>query len=277
MFEEKGVKVPTTWDEVFEDVPTLTDKEKGVYGFSIRGGAGSSQQLEQMLYQYSGITEMFDEDGKSTINDPKHVEFLEKFAALYNKYTPESDITNASTEMISAFDSGSAAMIFHNIGSYGQHRDTLGEEKFGAVVNLKSVDDTNVMVSNGVASLSVFKNSKHPEEAYKFIQYLTEHTANSYFNETLGSIPTNKEALADEWVQNSAPVKAAADMLLDPETKIATLPVEVTGYFDLHTNTLAKDFQNVLLGNESAKDYLDNWANKMTELKKTYDENVANK
>ena len=56
MFEEKGVKVPTTWDEVFEDVPTLTDKEKGVYGFSIRGGAGSSQQLEQMLYQYSGIT-----------------------------------------------------------------------------------------------------------------------------------------------------------------------------------------------------------------------------
>ena len=66
-------------------------------------------------------------------------------------------------------------------------------------------------------------------------------------------------------------------MLLDPETKIATLPVEVTGYFDLHTNTLAKDFQNVLLGNESAKDYLDNWANKMTELKKTYDENVANK
>ena len=277
MFEEKGVKVPTTWDEVFEDVPTLTDKEKGVSGFSIRGGAGSSQQLEQMLYQYSGITEMFDEDGKSTINDPKHVEFLEKFAALYNKYTPESDITNASTEMISAFDSGSAAMIFHNIGSYGQHRDTLGEEKFGAVVNLKSVDDTNVMVSNGVASLSVFKNSKHPEEAYKFIQYLTEHTANSYFNETLGSIPTNKEALADEWVQNSAPVKAAADMLLDPETKIATLPVEVTGYFDLHTNTLAKDFQNVLLGNESAKDYLDNWANKMTELKKTYDENVANK
>lgn len=277
MFEEKNIKVPETWDEVFDDVSALTEKEDGVYGFSIRGGAGSSQQLEQMLYQYSGITDMFDEDGNSTINAPEHVEFLEKFAALYNKYTPESDITNASTEMISAFDSGSAAMIFHNIGSYGQHRDTLGEENFGAIVNLKSVDDTDVMVSNGVASLSVFKNSKHPEEAYKFIQYLTDHTANSYFNETLGSIPTNKEALEDKWVEESAPVKATAEMLLNPETKIATLPVEVTGYFDLHTNTLAKDFQNVLLGNESAQDYLDNWANKMTELKKTYDENVVSK
>lgn len=277
MFEAKGLETPTTWDEVFDDVEKLTDKSNGVYGFSIRGGAGSSQQLEQMLYQYSGITEMFDKDGNSTINDPKHVEFLEKFASLYNKYTPESDITNASTEMISAFDSASAAMIFHNIGSYGQHRDTLGDGNFGAVLNLKSVEDTNVMVSNGVASLSVFKNSEHPEEAYKFIKYLTDHEANSAYNEKLGSVPTNKEALADQWVQDSAPIKAASDMLLDPETKIATLPVEVTGYFDLHSNTLATDFQNVLLGNETAQEYLDNWAEQMTSLKKTYDENVASK
>ena len=68
-----------------------------------------------------------------------------------------------------------------------------------------------------------------------------------------------------------------AEMLLDPDTKIATLPVEVTGYFDLHTNTLATDFQNVLLGNETAQEYLDNWAEQMTQLKKTYDENVVNK
>lgn len=277
LFEAAGVEAPATWEDVLADAEKLTDKENGVFGFSIRGGAGSSQQLEQMLYQYSGITEMFDKDGNSTINDPTHVKFLEDFAALYNKYTPESDITNASTEMISAFDSGSAAMIFHNIGSYGQHRDTLGEEKFGAAIDLKAKDGSSVMVSNGVASLSVFKNSEHPEEAYRFISYLADHTANSVFNEKLGSIPCNKEALADEWVQKSAPVKASADMLLNPETKIATLPVEVTGYFDLHTNTLAKDFQNVLLGNETAQEYLDNWAEQMTALKKTYDENVVNK
>ena len=66
-------------------------------------------------------------------------------------------------------------------------------------------------------------------------------------------------------------------MLLNPETKIATLPVEVTGYFDLHTNTQATDFQNVLLGNETAQEYLDKWAEQMTALKKTYDENVVSK
>ena len=50
------------------------------------------------------------------------------------------------------------------------------------------------MVSNGVASLSVFKNSEHPEEAYKFIKYLTDHEANSAYNEKLGSVPTNKRS-----------------------------------------------------------------------------------
>lgn len=83
--------------------------------------------------------------------------------------------------------------------------------------------------------------------------------------------------MEDEWVKESKPVQAAADTLLNQETKIATLPVNVTGYFDLHSNTLAKDFQNVLLGNETAQQYLDKWADQMTALKKQYDENVVNK
>lgn len=277
LFENAGVEVPTNWDQVFDAAKQVTDKANGVYGFSIRGGAGSSQQLEQMLYQYSGITDMFDENGNSTINDPAHVEFLEKFAALYNEYTPESDITNASSEMISAFDSGSAAMIFHNVGSYGQHRDTLGEDNFGALVDLKSKDDSSVIVSNGVISLSVFKNSEHPEEAFRFISYLAEHKADSLLNEKLGSVPCNKVALEDEWVKESAPVQKAAEALLSADTKVATLPINVTGYFDLHQNTLATHFQNVLLGNESAQAYLDTWADSMTQLKKQYDEHVVTK
>lgn len=273
IFKKAGLSAPTTWDETFQDVVKLTDKKNGVYGFSIRGGAGSSQQLEQMLYQYSGITDMFDKDGKSTINDPKHVEFLEKFAKLYNVYTPESDITNASTQMLSAFGSGSAAMIFANIGSYSVNKSALGED-CGAVIKLKSIQNSTVIVSNGVANLSIFKNSKHPKEAFQFISYLAGHKADSKLNEAFGDVPCNKEALKDDWVQKSAPIKEAADVFLSSDTKFATLPIYVSGYFDLHQNTLAKDFQNVLLGKETAKQYLDNWANQMTQLKKQYDEKI---
>lgn len=277
ILQEAGTEVPKTWDDILAAAEKTTDKEKGVYGFSLRGGAGNSQQFEQMMYQYSGITQMFDEEGKSTVNAPEHVELLEKFAGIYNVYTPESDITNASTEMISAFDSGSAAMIFHNIGSYGMHRDTLGEENFGSLVTLKSKTDTNVIVSNGCMGVSVFKDSKHPEEAFKFISYLCEDKANSMFNEKIGQVPCNKASLEADWVESAEPVKESADALLDENTELATLPINVIGYYDLHQNTLVEGFQNVLLGNTTAQEYLDNWAAEMTALKLEYDENVLNK
>lgn len=277
ILKEANIQVPEDWDEIITAAEKATNKEKGIYGFSLRGGAGNSQQFEQMMYQYSGITQMFDEDGKSTINDPAHVQLLDSFAKIYNVYTPESDITNGATEMISAFDSGSAAMIFHNLGSYGLHRDTLGAENFDSLVTLNSKKDTKVIVSNGCMGVSIFNNSKHPEEAFKFISYLCEKNGSSKFNEKIGQVPCNKEALEDDWVAKAAPIKEAADALLDENTELATLPINVIGYYDLHQNVLVEGFQNVLLGNTSAQEFLNDWADQMTQLKAEYDANVKNK
>ena len=277
LMEQTGCEIPDDWDGVFDCVEKMTDKENGVYGFSIRGGAGSSQQFEQMMYQYSGELDMFDENGKSTANDPAHVELLEKFAKIYNVYTPESDITNAVAEMNAAFDSGSAGMIFHNLGSYGQHVQTLGTDKFGGLVRLTAQNGTRTIVSNGAMCLSVFQDSEHPKEAFEFISFLAEHEACSYISEQIGQIPCNKKALEDAWVQEAAPIKEAADALLDPTTTVTTLPINVIGYYDLHQNTLVEGFQNVLLGNMSAQEYLDGWAEEMTQLKTEYDAYLASK
>lgn len=277
LMKKSGCEIPDDWDGVFDCVEKMTDKANGVYGFSIRGGAGSSQQFEQMMYQYSGQQDMFDGNGDSTVNDPAHVELLEKFAGIYNVYTPESDITNAVAEMNAAFDSGSAGMIFHNLGSYGQHIQTLGEDGFAGLVRLTAENGKRTIVSNGAMCLSVFKDSKHPEEAFKFVSFLAEHDACSYISEQIGQIPCNKEALEDAWIQKAAPIKEAADALLDPGTTVTTLPINVIGYYDLHQNTLVEGFQNVLLGNMTAQEYLDNWAAQMTQLKAEYDQYLQSK
>ena len=173
--------------------------------------------------------------------------------------------------MVAAFDSGSAGMIFHNLGSYGQHLETLGEGNFGGIVRLTAKNGAKTVVSNGAMCLSVFKDSKHPKEAFRFISYLAEHEACSYINEQLGQIPCNKEALSDPWIQNAAPIREAAEALLAEDTTVTTLPINVIGYYDLHQNTLVEGFQNVLLGNMTAQEYLDRWAEEMTRLKAEYD------
>ena len=63
-----------------------------------------------------------------------------------------------------------------------------------------------------------------------------------------------------------------ADALLNDETEMATLPINVVGYYDLHNNVLTEGFQEVLLGQLSAQDYLDNWASEMTRLNQEYNE-----
>lgn len=268
-------KMPTDWLEVCDLATALTDTSKNQYGFSIRGGAGSSQQFEQMMYMHSGETAMFDADGNSTANDPAHVELLEKFAALYMNATPESDLTNGYAEMVAAFDSGTSAMIFHNLGSYGEHKKTLGDGNFTAITTLESKKGTQAIVSNGATSNAIFKDSKNPEAAFRWISYLNEQMACSYFNEQIGQIPCNSKALKDEWVSSVPHMKNAADSILSENCELITLPINVTGYYDLHNNELVQGFQQVLLGEITAQSYLDDWAASMTSLKAEYDSYLA--
>lgn len=275
MMADAGEDVPKDWLEVCELAEALTDTSKNQYGFSIRGGAGSSQQFEQMMYMHSGEEKMFDEHGSSTVNDPAHVELLERFAALYMKATPESDLTNGYAEMVAAFDSGTAAMIFHNLGSYGEHKKTLGDGNFTAITTLESKKGTQAIISNGATCNAVFKDSKNPEAAFRWIAYLNEHYACSYFSSQIGQIPCNEEALKDEWVESVSHMKDAADAILSGECTLITVPINVTGYYDLHNNDLVQGFQQVLLGEITAQAYLDEWAASMTNLKKEYDAYLA--
>lgn len=72
-----------TWDHLFEAVENMTDKANNRYGIAIRGGKGGAKFLERQMYAYSGILSKFDENGKCTINDPKNVEFVERYLGLY--------------------------------------------------------------------------------------------------------------------------------------------------------------------------------------------------
>ena len=120
-FAEKGLAIPATWDEFFADVEALTDKAAGRYGIALRGGSGAATNLEMLMYSYSGITNYFTEDGVCTVNDPKHVEFVDRYLSLYNVCSGEGDINYGWTQLAGAFQTGVAAIIQHNTGSSDAH------------------------------------------------------------------------------------------------------------------------------------------------------------
>ncbi|WP_299542293.1 sugar ABC transporter substrate-binding protein [uncultured Streptomyces sp.] len=264
LFEKAGLDEPDTWDEFYAAAAKLTDRRKNVFGYTIRGGPGSIAQALDAMYGQSGIESFWDAEGTTTtVNDPKNVAALEKYVGLYKKATPAADLNNDFTKMVAQFDSGSIGMLNHNLGSYQDHVRALGAGNFRGVPQPELPDGTRVMVSNPVSGLGLFRSSSNKAAAWKFIEYAASHEANSKFSESAGLIPANKESAQDAWIGEAETTKLGVEALFSGDTKIVQLP-----YYLPDWNTLTKadsepGFQKVLLGKATAKQFLDDFAEKL--------------
>ncbi|HZF87068.1 sugar ABC transporter substrate-binding protein [Streptomyces sp.] len=264
LFEKAGLQAPTTWEAFFTAANELTDVKKNEFGYTIRGGAGSIAQALDAMYGQSGITSFWEGD-KTTVNDPRNIAALEKYAALYKNVTPSADLNNDFTKMVAQWDSGTIGMLNHNLGSYQDHVRALGVGKFRGIPQPTGPGGKRVQVSNPVDGLGLFKNSKNKEAAWKFIEFALSHEENSKFNESAGQVPANTDAAKDPWVAKAEPTKLAAQALSDGSTTIVQLP-----YYLPDWNTISKaenepNFQKVLLGDLGAKEFLDTLAEQLNE------------
>lgn len=274
-FEEAGVKIPETWDEFFTAVEKMTDKQNSRYGYTIRGGAGGSFQLQRLMFAYNGFKEYVTEDGKATINDPKNVEFVEKYLALYEDYTPKSDITNGYKEMIAGFDTGVVAMVQHNIGSYGEHREALEENQFQAIPLPKTADGKYVAEGGNTIGLSIFKSTENPDAAWKFVEFINSAPSQSYWNEQVGQIPTNGDVIKEDWVQNSPHIQTAFAVYDDPDTILYKPPFYLPDYRSILDNLVDPGTQSVMSGKSTAQEFLDEWAKAIEDSQKQYSEHFG--
>ncbi|MFI8234366.1 ABC transporter substrate-binding protein [Streptomyces sp. NPDC085900] len=272
LFEKAGLDAPTTWDKFYTAADKLTNKGKNRFGFTIRGGEGSIAPALDAAYSQSGITSFWNGD-KTTVNDPKNVAALEKYVALYKKDTPSADVNNDFTKMVAQWDSGTIGMLSHNLGSYQDHLKALGADKFRGLPNPTQADGTRVQISNPVDGLSLFKSSKNKAAAWKFVEFAVSHEENSKFNQSAGQIPANTDAAKDAWIQKAEPTKLAAEALNGAGTKIVQLP-----YYLPDWNTISKadnepNFQKVLLGKMSVKDFLNTLADQLNKAQADWKQN----
>ncbi len=274
-FEEAGVKIPETWDEFFAAAEQMTDKANGRYGYTIRGGAGGSFQLQRLMFAYNGFEDYVTEDGKSTINDPKNVEFVEKYLSMYEKFTPKSDITNGYKEMIAGFDTGVIAMVHHNIGSYGEHKKALEENQFQAIPLPKTADGKYVAEGGNTIGLSIFKTTENPDAAWKFVEFINSAESQSYWNEQVGQIPTNADVIKEDWVKNSPHIQIAFDVYDDPNTILYKPPFYLPDYRSILDNLVDSGTQSVMSGKSTAQEFLDEWAKAIEDSQKQYSEHFG--
>jgi multiple sugar transport system substrate-binding protein len=270
-FADAGLQPPTTWGNFFAAADALTDPKQSRFGFGMRGGSGSVQVLQSWIFAESGITSFFDASGKSTFDNPASVAVIKRAASMYGKQTSTGDLSQDYQQMVAEFDAGHAAMIFHSLGSYNQHMQALGADKFGALPMPALASGGHVLVGGRYELLQVFKGSAHPAEAFKFASYIASPASVSYWNQEIGQIPPNKAVYGAAWVKKNFAIEALVKTTDETNTVTITPPFYLPDYDALQTE-MEPTFQKVLTGNQSAESFATTMAANYTTARQQYEQ-----
>src|ERR1700675_3363494 len=111
LLEEKGFKMPDqpTYTDIKKFADALTDKEKGIYGITLRGkpGWGENMAFVDTLLNTFGAT-WFDMDWKPTIDTPEWKKGITFYVDLMKADGPPGASSNGFNENLTLFASGKA-------------------------------------------------------------------------------------------------------------------------------------------------------------------------
>lgn len=257
MFAEAGLdpeKPPVTWEEFLEYGRILT--KNGKYGTS--NWAGNSESVQCMIDAFTVAAggKLLDETGKKIlINEEPGVRALEFWASL-NEISPPGSVGKNEEDALTLFTSGQTAMAMY--GEWGQ--DTIAtrapDMNYG-VANLPMPEGGQSVGTFGGFNMAINAKSQNKELAWEFIKYST-----SYENQKSITMltPANKKA-AQEYLQQ----KRKYPDVIYKQLTTATYRPNVPNYPEI-ANLQLQATQKAMTGRMSAKDALDEAAQKINEL-----------
>ena len=269
--KENGIEVPATLDEFMEDCEKYADADNGSYFYSLRGGAGSMENMFDFIFTYADQNSLFDEEGNCVLSDPIFAEALDLYASIYwNGWTSKDSVTNGFKEMVAEFGSGTSMYISHNSSSLAEHKKNLGEGNFMNVIAPANSNGNVVTKDLSFTGYSVMENAKNKEGAVAFIEYLISEEGASYLCEQEGRVPINDLIYEEEWYKNDEYNKVYQEMLQADNVKFLPHAIWLTQWNEFRSKYQEPGFQAVLMKERTSEEVLKEWADYLTEAQKEY-------
>lgn len=260
MFDKAGISYPDetwTWDTLLDAAKKLTNPDKGIYGLA--APLNLQEGIDNFIYQNGG--EVLSQDKKESLWDTPEVKEAVQWYVDLSLKENVSPTQNQFSEnsSVSFFESGKTAMSLH--GSW-MLSEFLSNEyvKENCDVAVLPKQKKQASIFNGLGNAIAAKTS-HPEEAWKFVEFLGSEEANKIQAKSGAAIPAYK-GTSDEWINLSKDfnLKAFTDMLkyavIKPYSK------ETVKWQTIEEQTLTKAFT----GEVSVSDICDEVDKKVTEV-----------
>lgn len=182
LFEEYGIKVPTTFDEIELAAKTIEEKSNGeVVGITMRGQQGIQGVYIWASYLWGMGGSFISEDGKSVLNTPEAVEALTAFARVLQDYGPVGVANFGWEENRVLFQQGKAGMTLDATVNGAFNEDPAVSSVVGKV-GYAPVPVQTDNPKGGSSSLATFgmyvaADSRQQEAAWLFVSWATSKQA----------------------------------------------------------------------------------------------------
>ena len=192
IFKNLGLKVPNTWDDLIEILPTLQRYGMNFYHNISLGTTGYKwfYQTAPMILQNGGELYTQDDNGLITtgIDSKKSVKGLQLLGDLFTKYSLDTSVqTFFNSFRYSVLPIGIVGMEDYTLIKNGA-KELDGKWAISQYLGTKQEDGTvnRTFVANGTGG-AIFNTSDKKQEAWEFLKWWTSKSVQTEYTYTLRS------------------------------------------------------------------------------------------
>ncbi|NOW89279.1 multiple sugar transport system substrate-binding protein [Clostridium beijerinckii] len=211
MFDKAGISYPDetwNWDKLYEAAKKLTTGDGKQYGFL--APLHNQEGYYNFVYQNGGT--IITDDKVSGYDKPKTIEAMKYYVRFVSEgLSPKifDDAARAET-----LQNGLCAMgVFGSWNLSGFAANDYMTKNFNVTVLPSANDGKRASIFNGLGN-AISANTKHPEEAWKWVQYLSSKDGQTKQAE-LGVAISAYNGTADAWINSNKTfnIKCFVDMV----------------------------------------------------------------
>ncbi|SMB99418.1 carbohydrate ABC transporter substrate-binding protein, CUT1 family [Thermanaeromonas toyohensis ToBE] len=256
---------PKTWEELKKIAKEQMGKNGIKYGFVFRGNQYEGLVCDALEFIHGNGGEVLEGD-KVVINSPQAIEGLKEMVSMVKeKIAPEGVTTYMEEDARNVFQQGEALFMRNWPYAWGKVNEDGSpvKGKVGIAPLPHGPQGKAGAPTLGGWNLAISKFSQHPDEAWKFIEFMTSDEAQKTSALMAGWLPTRKAVYSDTEVLSKNPhFKTLLEAFLTAK------PRPVSPYYPQISDAMQINFHKALTGQISAEEAVKNVEKAITEIMK---------
>lgn len=242
-YEKVGMtKVPEKWEDFIKYAQKLTDGK--VYGYAMFGKPTQSWKMYNNIFNQVRMGKALDDNGVPAFDSAEGKDALRLIADLIGKYkiVPPVAAEWTADDMISAFINGDVKACYVDCENLSilDNSKMAGKYAIGVLPYILPgrTEGKSVVSNAGGTNIGIFAKTKYPEEALKFLEFISRKDVNVEITDSFGVLSSIKGA----YDNSNDPVKKLTAEILANDTA----PMPLKPYYLASLNIMSQTVQNVM-------------------------------